>query len=460
MSNGGFDGAPRRFLAALRAAAERATDRCARCADRSARCFPLHTRAVARRGAWRCACSNPLPRPGARMRPRTARLRRVPDPRRRRSRRAGDARRVRHRGADRGFRHRRRRPADTCACAARAASTSTRTRVRDNGLLVADVDWCEADPDDELRPEHALLRPDAASASSNRSAANTPSAAGALRRCRVGRLAAGRIAAAAGLAAPGAAAAGRSARAPRLAAALDQLIEPAWLSVRARAAPADRSRDARRDRLRQASRGPSRNCACDMPPSATGRHSPKTLSGLRVVQGLRRAEPQRRRRRQAAPARATGAARSARSGRSRVAAAARLPGAVERGRQHRLLRGRPVVVEQAERRDPVRLRLHAPALARAARAAAAPAGRRPAGPAASGARRRVRCAARAGAPSRAVHQRLASTSVRGRRLGREFAPAVASTAARRMPQRRDREHAVESRARAGRIQNERATWRR
>ena len=32
-----------------------------------------------------------------------------------------------------------------------------RTRVRDNGLLLADVDWCRADGDDELRPEHALL---------------------------------------------------------------------------------------------------------------------------------------------------------------------------------------------------------------------------------------------------------------------------------------------------------------
>ncbi|MEQ1512377.1 MAG: LON peptidase substrate-binding domain-containing protein [Lysobacteraceae bacterium] len=26
-----------------------------------------------------------------------------------------------------------------------------------NGLIVADVDWCEPDPDDELRPEHGLL---------------------------------------------------------------------------------------------------------------------------------------------------------------------------------------------------------------------------------------------------------------------------------------------------------------
>jgi Lon protease-like protein len=32
-----------------------------------------------------------------------------------------------------------------------------RIRVRDNGLQVADVDWCESDPDDSLRPEHALL---------------------------------------------------------------------------------------------------------------------------------------------------------------------------------------------------------------------------------------------------------------------------------------------------------------
>src|SRR6185437_6738604 len=29
-----------------------------------------------------------------------------------------------------------------------------RTRVRDNGLVVADVRWCDEDPDDELRPQH------------------------------------------------------------------------------------------------------------------------------------------------------------------------------------------------------------------------------------------------------------------------------------------------------------------
>ncbi|HRO27060.1 MAG TPA: LON peptidase substrate-binding domain-containing protein [Luteimonas sp.] len=32
-----------------------------------------------------------------------------------------------------------------------------RTRVRDNGLVVADVDWCEPDPVAELQPQHALL---------------------------------------------------------------------------------------------------------------------------------------------------------------------------------------------------------------------------------------------------------------------------------------------------------------
>jgi uncharacterized protein len=31
------------------------------------------------------------------------------------------------------------------------------TRVRDNGLIVAGIDWREPDPDDELRPEHAVL---------------------------------------------------------------------------------------------------------------------------------------------------------------------------------------------------------------------------------------------------------------------------------------------------------------
>lgn len=32
-----------------------------------------------------------------------------------------------------------------------------RTRVRDNGLIVAEVEWRDPDGDDELRPEHALL---------------------------------------------------------------------------------------------------------------------------------------------------------------------------------------------------------------------------------------------------------------------------------------------------------------
>lgn len=31
------------------------------------------------------------------------------------------------------------------------------SRARDNGLVIADIEWCEPDPDDELRPEHALL---------------------------------------------------------------------------------------------------------------------------------------------------------------------------------------------------------------------------------------------------------------------------------------------------------------
>ncbi|WP_296250318.1 LON peptidase substrate-binding domain-containing protein [uncultured Stenotrophomonas sp.] len=31
------------------------------------------------------------------------------------------------------------------------------THVRDNGLVTADVQWCELDSDDELQPEHGLL---------------------------------------------------------------------------------------------------------------------------------------------------------------------------------------------------------------------------------------------------------------------------------------------------------------
>jgi len=32
-----------------------------------------------------------------------------------------------------------------------------RTQTRSNGLVVAEVDWCDPDLDDELRPEHGLL---------------------------------------------------------------------------------------------------------------------------------------------------------------------------------------------------------------------------------------------------------------------------------------------------------------
>ncbi|CAD0310333.1 LON peptidase substrate-binding domain-containing protein [Xanthomonas hortorum] len=32
-----------------------------------------------------------------------------------------------------------------------------RSRIRDNGLVVGEVSWCEPDNDDELRPEHSLL---------------------------------------------------------------------------------------------------------------------------------------------------------------------------------------------------------------------------------------------------------------------------------------------------------------
>lgn len=34
---------------------------------------------------------------------------------------------------------------------------ATRVRVRDNGLQVAEVHWCQADPDEVVRPEHSLL---------------------------------------------------------------------------------------------------------------------------------------------------------------------------------------------------------------------------------------------------------------------------------------------------------------
>ncbi len=35
--------------------------------------------------------------------------------------------------------------------------TVLRTQTRGNGLVEAEVDWCDPDPDDELRPEHGLL---------------------------------------------------------------------------------------------------------------------------------------------------------------------------------------------------------------------------------------------------------------------------------------------------------------
>lgn len=31
------------------------------------------------------------------------------------------------------------------------------TRVRDNGLIIGDVEWLERDPDDEIQPQHGLL---------------------------------------------------------------------------------------------------------------------------------------------------------------------------------------------------------------------------------------------------------------------------------------------------------------
>ncbi len=33
----------------------------------------------------------------------------------------------------------------------------SRTRIRDSGLVVGEVEWCEPDSDDELQPQHALL---------------------------------------------------------------------------------------------------------------------------------------------------------------------------------------------------------------------------------------------------------------------------------------------------------------
>ena len=32
-----------------------------------------------------------------------------------------------------------------------------RTRVRSHGLVIGEVEWCDPDPDDELRPQHAVL---------------------------------------------------------------------------------------------------------------------------------------------------------------------------------------------------------------------------------------------------------------------------------------------------------------
>lgn len=96
-----------------------------------------------------------------------------------------------------------------------------RSRIRDNGLVVGEVSWCEPDSDDELRPEHGLLatvleRMLEQVGGEFASAGPEPAGPGGM-----GRLAAGRTAAIDRAAASVAVAAGRSASAPGPVAGLD-----------------------------------------------------------------------------------------------------------------------------------------------------------------------------------------------------------------------------------------------
>ena len=138
MSNGGFDGAPRRFLAALRADATPAmpTPRRCPCSRCTASWLPgarLTLRIFERRYL------DLVRECGAQRRG----LRRLPDPGGRRGRRAGDAGGVRHRGADRGLRDR----AEGLLHAARAWPPALPCRsargCATTAWSLADVDWCE-----------------------------------------------------------------------------------------------------------------------------------------------------------------------------------------------------------------------------------------------------------------------------------------------------------------------------
>ena len=135
--------------------------------------------------------------------------------------------------------------------------------------------------------------------------------------------------------------------------------------------------------------------------------------------------------------------------------------AVERGRQHRLLvRGRRSSSSRPSVCDPARLRLHAPALRLQARAQRF----QRTGelhvqrPAATRCRVSLRCAGRLAQSLLPPVRPWSSTMVGGG--GCELAPAARRSLRGACHSAADREHAVEQPSASGRIQNERATWRR
>ena len=167
------------------------------------------------------------------------------------------------------------------------------THVRDNGLLLADVDWCEHDPDDELRPEHATLGIDARAHPRTGRRRTREGAAGAHSTKRRGS---------AGVS-PNCLPLQESQRQALLQmddphARLDWMlrwIELTRLSVRARAAPAATLSGCTARLDASSPRDPARSCACasavvgDRPPQHED-----LAAALSMVQLLRRADPERR----------------------------------------------------------------------------------------------------------------------------------------------------------------------
>jgi Lon protease-like protein len=149
------------------------------------------------------------------------------------------------------------------------------THVRDNGLLLADVHWCEHDPDDELRPEHATLgivlqhiaEQSAARSRRHRRRASTKprGSAGAWPNCCRCRIAT-----------PVPAADRRSARTPGQVAALDRLTRRDQRSRTRNTGCADAGCGLS---VAPCHAKRSRSRACAVPSFATGRQMPNTFTG-------------------------------------------------------------------------------------------------------------------------------------------------------------------------------------